>query len=97
MTGDPLGAGSLLQLVLGLGLVLALIGGAAWASRRFGRLPLGPGNGLRVLGAVAVGARERVVLVEVGEAQLLLGVAPGRVQALHVLAKPLALPQGGSR
>jgi len=89
-----LGAGSLLQVLLGLVVVLALIAGAAWASRRLNRLRLGAaGSGLRVLGGLAVGARERVVLVEVGGTQLLLGVAPGRVQALHVLATPLALPE----
>jgi len=36
-----------------------------------------------------MGTRERVVLLQVGETQLLLGVAPGRVQTLHVLDKPL--------
>lgn len=88
------GAGSVLQVFLGLGAVLALIGAAAWASRRFGRLPFGAGQGLRVLGGLSVGTRERVVLIEVGGTQLLVGVAPGRVQALHVLETPLAVPEG---
>ena len=36
-----------------------------------------------------MGARERVVLIQVGKQQMLLGVAPGRVQTLHVLDEPL--------
>jgi flagellar protein FliO/FliZ len=38
-----------------------------------------------------MGARERVVLIQAGETQLLLGVAPGRVQTLHVLDQPLQM------
>ncbi len=36
-----------------------------------------------------MGPRERVVLVQVGKQQLLLGVAPGRIQTLHVLDEPV--------
>ena len=38
---------------------------------------------MRVVSALSVGMREKVVLVQVGEEQLLLGVAPGRVNVLH--------------
>ncbi|WP_172600428.1 FliO/MopB family protein [Sulfurivermis fontis] len=51
-----------------------------------------------MLGGVPVGQRERVVLIQVGNKQLLLGVAPGRVQTLHVLDEPInvtAVPSGG--
>jgi flagellar protein FliO/FliZ len=85
---DPLGGG-LTQLILGLVLILALIAGAAWLLRRF--LPLRGGDGaIKILGGLALGARERLVLVQVEEARLLLGIAPGRVQTLHVLAGPAA-------
>ncbi len=80
----------LLRLALGLLAVLAAIGASAWLFRRLGRWPAAAGA-LRVLGGLSLGARERVVLVQVGETQLLLGVAPGRVQTLHVLARPVAL------
>jgi len=45
----------------------------------------GKGGRLRVLQSVPVGARERVVLLEVDGEELLLGVAAGGVQ---VLARP---------
>src|SRR5262249_2213654 len=44
---------------------------------------------LEVLADVPLGAKERAVLMRVGSTQLLIGVAPGRVNALHVLAEPL--------
>ncbi len=87
--GD-LGVGSYLQMLLGLFIVLALIAALAWAARRMGRLQGGVGDGLRVLGGLSLGSRERVVLIQAGETQILLGVAPGRVQTLHVLEEPLA-------
>jgi flagellar protein FliO/FliZ len=83
------GAGSLAQVTLSLVLVLAAVFAAAWLVRRvrgFGRL--GPGA-IEILADVAVGTKERAVLVQVGRQQLLLGVAPGRVSTLHVLAEPV--------
>ena len=39
----------------------------------------------RVIGGVSLGVRERVVLLQAGNKQLLLGVSPGRIQTLCVL------------
>ena len=84
-----LGAGTALQLMFGLALVLGAIVVTAWLARRTMQLRPGLHGRLRVLGGLSVGGRERVVLVQVGSAQIVLGVAPGRVQALHVLEQPL--------
>lgn len=82
--------GDLLQVTFALVVVLAVIALITWLLRRFGNMN-GPLNGkLKVLGAISLGARERAVLVQVGEQQILLGVAPGRVQTLHVLTSPLS-------
>ncbi len=98
-THDPLAMSSLWQLTLGMLVVLGLILALAWLLKRSGRFQAAAGGGLRVLGGLSMGARERVVLIQAGETQLLLGVAPGRVQTLHVLEQPLAagdaLPGGG--
>ncbi|MCB1955032.1 MAG: flagellar biosynthetic protein FliO [Rhodocyclaceae bacterium] len=70
-------------MILGLGLVLALMFGALLLIKRLS-LPRGPAAAsLKVVGAAAVGPRERVVLVEVGDKVLVLGVAPGQVESLH--------------
>jgi flagellar protein FliO/FliZ len=69
--------------------VLGLLVAVAWLLKRSGRLQTAAGGGLRILGGLSMGTRERVVLLQVGETQLLVGVAPGRVQTLHVLDKPL--------
>lgn len=86
---EPVSTGSLIQVTLGLVVVLMVIGGAAWIARRFGHFQTGAHGSLRIIGGLHMGTRERIVLVQVGEQQLLLGVAPGRIQTLHVLDKPL--------
>ena len=70
-----------------VGLVLPLLFGALLLVKKLS-LPRGAAaSSLRVLAAAAVGPRERVVLVEIGETLLVLGVAPGQVNALHSMNK----------
>src|SRR5581483_10684569 len=49
------------------------------------------GNALDVLADIPLGQKERAVLLKVGQTQILVGVAPGRVNTLHVLAEPIEL------
>lgn len=81
--------GQLTQLVLGLLLVICLIFVLAWLMRRVQRI--GPGNGqvIELVGSRALGPRDRLVLVQVGEEQILLGITPGRITPLHVLKTPV--------
>lgn len=87
--GEPLAAANMLQLTLTLLLVLALFFALAWLLRRFRPGQITAGGQMKVIAGLSVGARERILLVEVGETQLLIGVSPGRVQTLHVLDQPL--------
>jgi len=81
----------IMQMLLGLALVLALIVFASWALKRFGAGATSSVSAIKVLTAASVGPRERVVLVEISDTWLVLGVAPGRVSALHQLPRQ-ALP-----
>ncbi len=40
---------------------------------------------VKMVAGISVGQKERVVLLQVGERQILVGVAPGNVNMLHVL------------
>jgi flagellar protein FliO/FliZ len=83
------GAGSLMQVTLSLFLVLAAVFAAAWLVRRLrGYGKVGPGA-IEILADVPLSPKERAVLVQVGKQQLLLGVAPGSVNTLHVLPEPV--------
>ena len=82
----PDGAG-LLRATLGLALVLALIFAVGWVMRRIAPARGGGTGPLRVVGSQALGARERVVLLEVGDQWLVVGVAPGSVRGLASLPR----------
>ncbi|WP_371182235.1 flagellar biosynthetic protein FliO [Xanthomonas sacchari] len=77
--------GAVFALLLVLGLILAM----AWVLKRLPGSGFRPAQGLRVVASLAVGAKERVVVVEVNGEQLLLGVSPGGVRTLHHLPEPL--------
>lgn len=80
-------AGSVLQIMLSLLLVLAAVVVVAWVLKRINLPQQGAGNALKVVSGVAVGQRERIVLVEVNDTWLVVGVAPGQVNALHTMPK----------
>lgn len=83
------GAGYFVQMFLGLGVVIAGIVALLWVLKRVNRIQGSVQGQLRVVAAVSLGTRERAILLQVGEEQILLGVAPGRVSRLHVLPHPL--------
>lgn len=88
-------AGNLLTVLLSLVLILGGFVGVAWLARR--HLPgLGAQGAVKVVGSTAVGARERVVVVEVEGTWLLLGVGGGSVRLLHSLPKPQRTEAGGA-
>ncbi|HEB95923.1 MAG TPA: flagellar biosynthetic protein FliO [Sedimenticola thiotaurini] len=80
-----LGTGAMLETLGGLLVIIGVILALGWLYRRFGRLtPAGKGA-VSILGGISLGPRERAVLLQVEGTRLLVGVAPGRVQTLHVL------------
>lgn len=83
-------AGSFVQALFGLALVLLVMAGSAWLLRRYGTAQRGQAGAVRLLGGTAVGQRERVVLLEVGDTWLVIGVAPGHVSALHSMPRGTA-------
>jgi len=89
MAGEVMGSGFVTQSFTGLLVVLISIIAFAWLMKRFGRLQSSTKGTLKIIDGMALSPRERVVLVQVGEEQILLGVAPGRVEKVHVLKQPV--------
>jgi flagellar protein FliO/FliZ len=78
-------SGQLLQLVGGLLAVLVLIGVCAWASRLLPFVRNSRNSALKIVENFALGARERMLLVEVDGKRLLIGVSAAGMSCLHVL------------
>lgn len=62
--------------------VLTMFTGFVWLLRKTGGFSLAGKGQLAVITGLSLGMREKLVLVKVGEKQLLLGVTPGRVDKL---------------
>ncbi|PID43295.1 MAG: flagellar biosynthetic protein FliO [Gammaproteobacteria bacterium] len=84
--GQPLDTSSaVFNMMLGLAAMIVLIMVIAWAIRRFTNLPGYAGGGqMKITGTLAMGARERIALVEVGNRNILIGVTPQRISTLYV-------------
>jgi flagellar protein FliO/FliZ len=88
---SPLSVGSVAQLTLSLVVIVALIFAISWVLKRF-RLAGPRGRGaIAVLDELAVGPRERIMLIRVGEAQVLVGVGTAGVVGLTPLSVPIEL------
>lgn len=82
----------LLQVVLSLMLILVLIIGAAWMARRFLSVNSPAGTAIKLVGGINVGGRERVLLLEIGEQWVVIGVAPGHVSTLTTMPRQAITP-----
>ena len=80
--------GALFQGLLGLAVVLAALVGFFWFLRRFSPGQTGAQGLVKVGGGVMLGPRERLVVVEVGDTWLLVGVGGGQVSPLHHMPRP---------
>jgi len=78
-------AGDMLHWGVGLLVVLAVFFFCVWGMRKLSGISVGGAEKMRIVGGLSLGMREKVILLQVGKKQLILGVTPGRIDALHVL------------
>ena len=85
---------SFVQGLLGLLFVVGLLLAVAWFMRRLGAGGvLGSTRGMKVISGLAVGPRERILLLEVGDTWIVVGVSAGRMRKLHSMPRGV-LPEG---
>jgi flagellar protein FliO/FliZ len=90
LTTPPVSTSALLETLLGLFVVLACIAFLAWLLRRTGRFQTTANGEMKIITSLALGPRERAVLLQVGEQQILVGVTSQHVQTLHILDTPVS-------
>ncbi len=91
------GFAAFFQALMGLLIVLGLLYGFFWLLRRFSPGQTGAQGAVKVVGGVMIGPRERLVVVEVQDTWLLVGVAAGHVSTLHTLPRPEGLEAGSTQ
>ncbi len=91
---EPFASPYLMKLTGGLILVVAAIFVLAWLVKKLNLNQQSPHGLIRIVAGLPLGTRDRIVLVQVGDEQILLGLTPGRIEKLHTLAQPLDAPAG---
>lgn len=86
---DPMSWSALLRVVGGLALVLVVFFLVLRGLRRMQPGLSGAGAPFAVVATLALSPRERLLLIQVGEQQLLLGSSPQGLRCLHVLPQAL--------
>jgi len=79
------------QVTLALLIVLGAVFAVAWVVKRMRGFGNRAGSAIDVIADIPLGQKERAVLLKVGKVQILIGVAPGQVNTLHVLEEPVDL------
>lgn len=70
-----------------LAAILACIFALAYIVRRMPGISGRAGGVLKLVDALSIGARERILLIDVDGERLVIAVSPGRIDRLHVLPR----------
>jgi flagellar protein FliO/FliZ len=79
------------QVAFSLLMVLVLLGVLAWAGRRLRFGTRRTGGDLHVLADLPLGPRERLLLLQVGDRQALVGVSSAGISSVQLLEQDVAL------
>ena len=86
-------------MLLGLTLIIGLLFAGAYLLRKLnGGRSFGHTGPMRIVGGLMISARERIVLLEVGDEWIVIGIVPGQIKTLHTLTKgEIQAPRGGEK
>lgn len=92
-TASGPGVSGVWEVALGLLVVVVAILAIGWFMRRLYPGGMAGVQSLKVLAALPLGPRERLLLVDAGGAQLLIGVTTQQITALHHFSEPVVLAE----
>ena len=82
---SPMSLSYVAQILISFLVVIGFIFFMAWLMRRSGRFGYGSGQVIKIISSMSLGMREKILVIEVGGANIVVGVAPGQIRTLHVL------------
>lgn len=84
------------QVALYLGLIVGLIMLIGFAAKKIAPQNLGASSGgMRVVSSLSLGMKEKLVIVQVGEKQMLIGVTPHNISRIEQFDDPVVEPGDG--
>jgi flagellar protein FliO/FliZ len=82
---SPMNISYVAQILVSFLVVIGFIFFMAWLMRRSGRFGYGSGQVIKIISSISLGMREKILVIEVGGENIVVGVAPGQIRTLHVL------------
>lgn len=87
-----IGVSNYVQMLFGLFAIIVFIFAVAWLIKRVGTLNPNHSNNLKIIAGLNVGQREKIVVVQVMDEQLLVGITQSNIQLLSKLEQPIPAP-----
>ena len=90
IANDQAGAsstGGLFQVLMVLFVVLGLMVAAAWMLRKFNSTGTSSGGTIKIIGGIAVGSRERIMVIEVADQWIVVGITASSINTLSTMPK----------
>jgi len=91
LPSSPVDVGSVFQVIAALLVIVFLILAMSWMYKKYGASYISHNSGLKVVSALSLGGKEKAVLIQVGDEQVLLGVSPGYVRKIHDVNEPISV------
>ena len=79
----------MIQMLVALVAVVAIIIGLSFLVKRFSLVPGASSGIIKIVGSLALNNKDRLLLVQVGDEQILISASPGRVGMVHELKTPV--------
>jgi len=86
-------SGHVLQMVLSLGIIVVLIVSCAYAIRKVSFTQLRSDHAIKIVASLSLGAREKLVLIQIGGQQILLSMTPGEINRIITFDEPVVDPE----
>lgn len=79
--------GGMLQVTIGLLIVVAVLFVVAWSMKKIGAGRQAVPGAIKVVGGISVGNRERILVIEVADQWIVVGVTPTSITSLSTLPR----------
>jgi len=86
-----IGTESITQMIWALLVVVLIIVGLSYVLRKLNMVQGNVTGAMKIIGGLALNSKDRLLLVQIGEEQILISASPGRISKVHQLSKPLEL------
>lgn len=80
---------NLLQVLLALVAVILIIFVLSIALKKLSMLPGSSGRLIKVIAGISLSSKDRLLLIQVGDEQILISASPGNVRKVHELTHPV--------